>query len=65
MFAAQYNYDTYVDSVSNAIISEYDAHCLSVEETMTYDYMDKLYHFMLYYYDQAGNLIKTIPPEGG
>lgn len=22
------------------------------------------YHYTLYYYDQAGNLIKTVPPEG-
>ena len=26
--------------------------------------MDKEYHHTLYYYDQAGNLVKTIPPEG-
>ncbi|MBL7898539.1 MAG: hypothetical protein JNJ99_08395, partial [Crocinitomicaceae bacterium] len=25
---------------------------------------DKEYHYTLYYYDQAGNLIQTIPPQG-
>ncbi|WP_298545838.1 RHS repeat-associated core domain-containing protein [uncultured Aquimarina sp.] len=27
-------------------------------------YADKEYHYTLYYYDQSGNLIQTVPPEG-
>jgi YD repeat-containing protein len=30
--------------------------------SMQYDY--KEYHYTLYYYDQAGDLVKTVPPEG-
>lgn len=30
--------------------------------TMTYDLQE--YHYTLFYYDQAGNLIKTVPPAG-
>src|SRR5690606_10753102 len=25
---------------------------------------EQIYHYTLYYYDQAGNLIRTVPPEG-
>lgn len=28
------------------------------------DYAPKLYQYTLYYYDQAGNLVQTVPPEG-
>lgn len=63
-FEAQILYQNYVDSLSNALIQQYIDHCLSVQETFKYTCDDKLYHYTLYYYDQAGNLIKTIPPAG-
>ncbi len=37
---------------------------LQGKETFTVNYTLKEYHYTLYYYDQAGNLIKTVPPEG-
>jgi RHS repeat-associated protein len=63
-FNAQMLYDLYIDSLVHHITQAYDNHCLSVQEELTYTYDSKLYHFTLYYYDQAGNLIKTIPPAG-
>ncbi|MEO6175594.1 MAG: thrombospondin type 3 repeat-containing protein [Flavobacterium circumlabens] len=33
-------------------------------ETLTQTSLDKEYQYTLYYYDQAGNLIQTVPPEG-
>src|SRR5690606_18562056 len=64
-FEAQILYQNYVDSLSNALIEQYVSHCLgAVSETFKCTYDDKLYHYTLYYYDQAGNLIKTIPPAG-
>ncbi|MFH6996033.1 thrombospondin type 3 repeat-containing protein [Flavobacterium sp. FlaQc-48] len=33
-------------------------------ETLTQTSRDKEYQYTLYYYDQAGNLIQTVPPEG-
>ncbi|OFY69589.1 MAG: hypothetical protein A3G23_11170, partial [Bacteroidetes bacterium RIFCSPLOWO2_12_FULL_37_12] len=38
--------------------------CLSVYEKFEMRYRDAEYHYTLYYYDQAGNLVRTIPPEG-
>jgi RHS repeat-associated protein len=34
------------------------------KEKFTVTYTPKEYHYTLYYYDQAGNLVKTIPPRG-
>jgi len=57
-------YNQYVDSITSAFADRYTKHCLNVLEHFTYQYVDKEYHHTLYYYDQAGNLVKTIPPEG-
>ena len=35
-----------------------------VVENFDMTYADKEYQYTLYYYDQAGNLIQTVPPEG-
>jgi RHS repeat-associated protein len=61
---AQNQYAQYIDSLVSSIAAQYNSHCLSVAEQMNYTYTEKLYHYTLYYYDQAGNLIKTVPPEG-
>lgn len=36
--------------------------CMAFSETMTTEYTTTEHHYTLYYYDQAGNLIQTIPP---
>src|SRR5690606_7343141 len=36
----------------------------SVIENFDLEYEDKEFHYTLYYYDQAGNLIQTVPPKG-
>jgi RHS repeat-associated protein len=61
---AQNAYGQYIDSISTSIAKRYTEHCLDALEDFQYSYTDKEYHFTLYYYDQAGNLVKTIPPEG-
>lgn len=42
----------------------YWLHCLKPVETLSLRYTPTEYHFTLSYYDQAGNLTKTIPPAG-
>jgi RHS repeat-associated protein len=44
----------------------YRAKCLTAQalEKFTVSYENKEYHYTLYYYDQAGNLVKTVPPAG-
>ncbi len=46
------------------ISQRYIQHCLSGVEHMSMTYNEIEHHFTLYYYDQAGNLVKTVPPEG-
>ncbi|TAE90542.1 MAG: hypothetical protein EAY81_00690, partial [Bacteroidetes bacterium] len=36
----------------------------ALREVMQLKYTDRQYHYTLYYYDQAGNLVKTVPPAG-
>jgi RHS repeat-associated protein len=38
--------------------------CVAATETFTVNYAPKEYHYTLYYYDRAGNLVKTVPPKG-
>ena len=68
MNTAVYNaglaYDHYKDSLTAYISNKYVSHCLGVRENFDASYQFKEYHFTLYYYDQAGNLVKTVPPEG-
>jgi len=46
--------------------SGYNSKCLNVQstETFTVQYTNSEYHYTLYYYDEAGNLVKTVPPAG-
>ncbi|HVM86674.1 MAG TPA: RHS repeat-associated core domain-containing protein [Puia sp.] len=44
--------------------SSYLAKCLAAVESFKVTDTIKEYHYTLYYYDQAGNLVKTIPPKG-
>jgi RHS repeat-associated protein len=58
-------YQHYIDSLSNDFVLNYRSHCIdSLSESFIKKYDMQEYHYTLYYYDQAGNLVKTIPPEG-
>lgn len=59
-------YNAYRDSVRNHFGNVYADSCLQAGEreiyTLSYDMSE--YHYTLYYYDQAGNLLMTVPPAG-
>ena len=59
-------YASYVDSLENAWWAEYTAHCLESAYYQDFDVERPMneYHYTLYYYDQAGNLVQTVPPQG-
>jgi RHS repeat-associated protein len=44
--------------------ASYLAKCLAATELFKVTDSIKEYHYTLYYYDQASNLIKTVPPKG-
>lgn len=62
--AAYISYEAQTQEMMTDISSRYIQHCLTALENMSMTYNEVEHHFTLYYYDQAGNLIKTIPPEG-
>ena len=59
-------YKVYTDSLKNNFDSLYRAKCLNAYkyESFTVTHPISEYHYTLYYYDQAGNLVKTVPPAG-
>ncbi|MFN8272705.1 MAG: hypothetical protein U0U33_20765 [Chitinophagaceae bacterium] len=59
-------YTDYTDSLRNNFDSLYHAKCLQAfkYESFTVKHSVTEFHYTLYYYDQAGNLIKTVPPQG-
>lgn len=62
---AKMRYEAYTDSLKNTFDSLYMKKCLGAAnlEKMTLTRPSNEYHYTLYYYDQAGNLIKTVPPK--
>ncbi len=62
---AAHNYQLYKDSLRGEFRNNYMAHCLeSMVDSFYVDGPLSEYHYTLYYYDQAGNLVATIPPNG-
>ncbi len=60
--------DAWQDLLQNAasqLLAEYNENCLqNSAESFIANYDLREYHYTLYYYDQAGNLVQTVPPEG-
>ncbi|HVU99126.1 MAG TPA: RHS repeat-associated core domain-containing protein [Puia sp.] len=56
----------YSDSLTGDFEQRYLAKCMNAyrHETFTVTHGTAEYHYTLYYYDQAGNLLKTVPPAG-
>src|SRR5690606_5237238 len=54
------------DSIINDFTDRYVEKCLEAYkyESFTVTGPASEYHYTLYYYDQAGNLAKTVPPAG-
>jgi len=54
-----------VEVRASAAYNTYRTQCLSgLVESLQYRYASREHHYTLYYYDQAGNLVQTVPPEG-
>ncbi|GAL85765.1 RHS repeat-associated core domain-containing protein [Sporocytophaga myxococcoides] len=64
IYNARQKYTTYIADVKTSFQTKYIDKCLSVYEDFGVKYGDKEHHYTLYYYDQAGNLVRTVPPAG-
>ena len=55
----------YRQQLKDAFIHAYIEKAMAtIVETFTESHPDKEYHYTLYYYNRAGNLIQTVPPKG-
>ncbi|WP_276480271.1 LamG-like jellyroll fold domain-containing protein [Paraflavitalea pollutisoli] len=57
-------YDAYIEEEKRLFKVRYVEKCSWVNGMAKLTTDQQLYHYTLYYYDQAGNLIRTISPEG-
>lgn len=59
-------YNEYIDTLRTTINDSYLSKCFANtnSEELTMTYKDREFHYTLYYYDQAGNLVRTVPPAG-
>lgn len=61
----QTQYGIYMAQIAASFTQDYvETAISSLIETFTENHLDKEYHYTLYYYDRAGNLIQTVPPQG-
>lgn len=64
-YQANHDYEIYKEGLINSFIEDYKAHIMNnATETFTREYLHNEYQYTLYYYDQAGNLVQTVPPKG-
>ena len=62
---ANHIYQNQIDNLKQEFIAGFTKACNNLnEETFTATGNFNEYHYTLYYYDQSGNLVKTIPPKG-
>ncbi|MEO3404972.1 RHS repeat-associated core domain-containing protein [Mucilaginibacter sp. CAU 1740] len=61
---AQNDYQDYINTQKELFRANYISTCASAQAGVDLTTPKQNYHFTLYYYDQAENLIRTIPPEG-
>lgn len=57
-------YNEFLATERKSFEEAYIEKCASVQEDFSYSFDVNRYQYMLYYYDAAGNLAKTVPPQG-
>ncbi len=58
---------TCIGAKRDELLAEYHNQCLrpdSIDDRLTLTYDQGYYHYTLFYYDRAGNLIRTVSPKG-
>lgn len=57
-------YEVYIAEERQKFADSYISTCAAAKANVTLTANEQTYHYTLYYYDLAGNLIRTVPPEG-
>ncbi|WP_439697096.1 RHS repeat-associated core domain-containing protein [Mucilaginibacter sp. AW1-7] len=58
------DYLAYIEEQKNLFRASYISTCSAAQANLNLFASQKVYHYTLYYYDQADNLVRTVPPEG-
>jgi RHS repeat-associated protein len=56
-----------IEATQERLEESYTEHCLDyseIQDTLSYRYSKGSYHYTLFYYDRAGNLVRTVQPAG-
>lgn len=62
---AEYSYKVYLEQEKSNFKNDYKKSLLGgASESLMLEYTDTKKLYTLYYYDQAGNLVRTVPPSG-
>ena len=61
---ADQRYNQYIDSVGITFRNNWLTACAKGRPSLRMEADLYEYHYTLYYYDQSGNLVKTVPPSG-
>jgi YD repeat-containing protein len=63
---AEQEWEKYIENKKAIFIQNYTEHCMNElhKEELKMAYTMKQHHYTLYYYDQLGNLVQTVPPTG-
>jgi len=57
-------YDVYIAEERQKFADSYINTCAAAKANVHLSAREQTYHYTLYYYDLAGNLVRTVPPEG-
>jgi RHS repeat-associated protein len=64
-YLIKYATDKIVEEEVSTFYNTYRTNCFNnANEKLKYTYLNREYHYTLYYYDQAENLVQTVPPKG-
>ena len=61
---ASVKYQAYMDSLKNYFVEAYVKQCKKLKEFMEIALPEQEEYYTLYLYDDVGNLLETVPPEG-
>ncbi|PWV56693.1 RHS repeat-associated core domain-containing protein [Chitinophaga sp. S165] len=64
VIAGRTSYLEYIEEIKRQFRKDYIAYCGANRPKVLLTTLQQIYHYTLYYYDQAGNLVRTVPPEG-
>lgn len=67
IYEGKIKYKLYIDSIRTRLISDFYAYIMSdnaTHENLYIGYRNQRFNYTLYYYDRAGNLMRTVPPAG-